>query len=118
VEVEDLVVEEEDLVVEEDLGAAEEVGAEGPEVIYVDLDAAAIMEDGGDNLIFGVHGIIGQDGLNFGLYLVIVNVGAHLMAVRYREQVLMIAFGLQIVIVVAMFTIEHKKEHYEHKKKH
>jgi len=73
---------------------------------------------GGDNLIFGVHGIIGQDGLNFGLYLVIVNVGAHLMAVRYREQVLMIAFGLQIVIVVAMFTIEHKKKHYELKKRH
>ncbi len=67
--------------VEVDLGVAEEDGAGVLEVIYVDLGAAAIMVVGGDNLLFGVHGIIGQDGLNFGLYLVIVNVGALLMVV-------------------------------------
>ena len=100
----DLAAEEEDLAAEEDLGAVEEVGAEGPGVIYVDLDAAATMEDGGDNLLFGVHGIIGHDGLNSGLYPVIVNVVAHLMVAQYQELVPMIVFGLLIATVAAMFT--------------
>ena len=106
-----MAVEEEDLVVEEDLGEAEEAGVEAPEVIYVDLDVAATMEDGGDNLLFGVHGIIGHDGLNSGLYPVIASVVAHLMVAQYQELVPMIVFGLLIATVAAMFTIEHKKKH-------
>ena len=112
-----MAVEEEDLATEEDLGAAEEVGAEDPEVIYVDLDAGAIMGDGGDNLFFGGRGITGHDGLNFGLYLVIASVVAHLMVVQYQELVPMIVFGLLIATAAAMFImVEHKKKHYEHKK--
>ena len=106
-----MAVEEVDLVVEEDLGVVEEAGVEVPEGIYVDLDAAAIMEDGGDNLLFGVHGIIGHDGLNFGLYLVIASVVALPMVAQYQELVPMIVFGLLIATVAAMFTIEHKKKH-------
>jgi len=102
---------EEEEGVEVDLGAVEEDGAEVLEVIYVDLGAAAIMVVGGDNLFCGVHGIIGHDGLNFGLYLVIVSVVVHPMDVQYQELVRMIVFGPLIAIVVGMFTIEHKKKH-------
>ncbi len=106
------------LVVEEDLGVVEEAGVEALGVIYADLDAAAIMEGGGDNLFFGGRGIIGHDGLNSGLYPVIVNVVARLMVAQYQELVLMIVFGLLIVTAVAMFImVEHKKKHYEHKKR-
>ena len=99
------------MAVEEDLGVVEEAGVEAPEVIYVDLDVAATMEDGGDNLLFGVHGIIGHVGRNFGLCLVIVNAVARLMVVLFQEQGLMTVFGLLIVIVVGMCIIEHKKTH-------
>ena len=99
------------MAVEEDLGVVEEAGVEAPEVIYVDLDVAATMEDGGDNLLFGVHGIIGHVGRNFGRCLVIVSVVVHPMDVQYQELVPMIVFGLLIATVAAMFTIEHKKKH-------
>ena len=106
------------MAVEEDLGGVEEAGVEAPEVIYVDLDVAATMEDGGDNLLFGVHGIIGHDGLNFGLYRVIVSVVAPLMVAQYQELAPMIVFGLLIATAAAMFImVEHKKKHYEHKKR-
>ena len=101
-----------DLAAEEvDLGVAEEDGVGVLEVIYVDLGAAAIMVVGGDNLLFGVHGIIGHVGRNFGRCLVIVSVVALPMDVLFLELVLMIVFGLLIVIVVGMCIIEHKKTH-------
>ncbi len=102
---------EEEEGVEVDLGAVEEDGVGVLEVIYVDLGAAAIMVVGGDNLLFGVHGITGHDGLNFGLYLVIASVVAHLMVAQYQELVPMIVFGPLIAIVVEMYIIEHKKGH-------
>ena len=99
-------------VEEVDLGVVEEAGVEAVEVIYVDLGAAAIMVVGGDNLLFGVHGIIGHVGRNFGRCLVIVSVVALPMDVLFLELVLMIVFGLLIVIVVGMCTmVEHKKTH-------
>ena len=101
-----------DLAAEEvDLGVAEEDGAGVLEVIYVDLGAAASMVVGGDNLLFGVHGIIGHVGRNFGRCLVIASVVVHPMDVQYQELVPMIVFGLLIATVAAMFTIEHKKKH-------
>ena len=96
----------------------EEAGVEALEVIYADLDAAAIMEGGGDNLFFGGRGIIGPDGLNFGLYRVIVSVVALLMVAQYQELAPMIVFGLLIATAAAMFImVEHNKKHYEHKKR-
>ena len=54
--------------------------------------------------------MFGHDGLNGGLYPVIVKEVVLRMDVLFLEQVRMIVFGLLIVIVVEIF-IEHKKKH-------
>tara|TARA_B100001121_G_C18426247_1_gene497040 strand:- start:8 stop:217 length:210 start_codon:yes stop_codon:yes gene_type:complete len=69
------------------------------------------MEDGGDNLHSLVHGEFGHDGINGGLYPVIVKEVVLRMDVLFLELVLMIVFGLLIVIVVGMCIIKHKKTH-------
>jgi hypothetical protein len=55
--------------------------------------------------------MFGHDGLNGGLYPVIVKEVVLRMDVLFLELVLMIVFGLLIVIVVEMCIIEHKKTH-------
>ena len=69
------------------------------------------MEVGGAALLFGDLGMFGHDGLNGGLYPVIVKEVVLRMDVLFLELVLMIVFGLLIVIVVEMCIIEHKKTH-------
>ena len=53
--------------------------------------------------------MFGHDGLNGGLYPVIVKEVVLRMDVLFLELVLMIVFGLLIVIVVGMCIIERKK---------
>ena len=91
------------------------------EIIFIDLDeevvgVGIIIGHGGDGLHY-LDGIIyGQIGMP--PLLAIVKMDALLMVVLFLEMVLMIVYGLQIVIAVVMFTIEHKKKHYELKKRH